>query len=83
MNEKQLLFEMEANSARLERTIVRLWVLLILMLIMLVGTNGAWIYYESQFMDVETTTIEAQQDGSGTNMISGGDLNYGAEGQNN
>ena len=49
---------------------------------MLVATNGAWIWYESQFSDIETT-IEAEQDGSGVNIVSGGDLDYGAEGKDN
>lgn len=50
-------FEFESAQARLERIIIRLWVLLILLIVMLVGTNAAWIYYESQFETIETTTI--------------------------
>lgn len=84
MDEKNLLFSCEANAVRLERTIVRLWILLVLMLIMLVGTNTAWIYYENQFMDSETTMIEAEQDADsgGSNYLVNGD--YGtSESQNN
>ena len=72
MNEKNVLFEAEANAARLERTISRLWVLLILMLLMLVGTNGAWIYYESQFMDVETTVTQELTSDGGNAIINDG-----------
>ena len=50
----------EADMARQERTIKRLWVLLILLIVLFVGSNIAWIAYESQFEDV-VTTIDAEQ----------------------
>lgn len=53
----------EGDMARLERTIKRLWVLCILLTLMLVGTNAGWIWYESQWEVVETTTTqEVDQD---------------------
>ena len=72
----------ESAMARMERTNRRLWITIILLIVMLVGTNGAWIWYESQFTDI-VTTIEAEQDGSGVNIVSGGDLDYGAESEGN
>lgn len=72
----------ESSMARMERQIKRLWITAILLIAMLVVTNGAWILYESQFSDIETT-IEAEQDGSGVNIVSGGDLDYGAESKDN
>lgn len=72
----------ESAMARAERTAKRLWITIILLIVMLVGTNGAWIWYESQFTDI-VTTIEAEQDGSGVNIVSGGDLDYGAESEGN
>ena len=66
----------EAYAAMAERTIKRLWILLILLVVLLVGTNICWLYYESQFTDEVTTTIDATQDGDGYNLISGGSLNY-------
>lgn len=39
----------ESDMARLERTIKRLWILLILLIVLLVGSNVAWLAYESQF----------------------------------
>ena len=69
----------ESSMARMERQIKRLWITVLVLIVMLVATNGAWIWYESQFSDIETT-IEAEQDGSGVNIVSGGDLDYGAEG---
>lgn len=71
---------LESERARSERTFQRMWVLVIVLVILLVGTNGAWLWYESQFETIETT-IEAEQDGSGVNLVSGGDMFYGTEGQ--
>jgi hypothetical protein len=63
----------EADMARQERTIKRLWIVVLLLIVMLVGTNCAWLYYESQFSD-EVTTIEAEQESeSGNNYAVGGD----------
>ena len=72
----------EASMARMERQAKRLWIAVLALIVILVATNGAWIWHESQFSDIETT-IEAEQDGSGVNIVSGGDLDYGAEGESN
>lgn len=72
----------ESSMARMERQIKRLWITVLVLIVILVATNGAWILYESQFSDIETT-IEAEQDGSGVNIVSGGDLDYGAESKDN
>lgn len=72
----------ESAMARAERTTKRLWITVLVLIVMLVSTNGAWIWYESQFSDIETT-IETEQDGSGVNIVSGGDLDYGAESKDN
>lgn len=69
----------EGEMARTERTIKRLWILCIVLVFMLVATNGAWLWHESQFEDVVTTEIEATQDGNGVNVVGGGNVNYGAE----
>lgn len=66
----------ESAQARMERTLGRMWVTIVLLIVLLVGTNLAWIVYESQFEDVH---IEAEQDGNGVNMVGGGDVTYGAE----
>ena len=58
----------EASMARMERQARRLWIAVILLIVLIVGTNGAWIWHESQFSDIETT-IEAEQDGSGVNIV--------------
>lgn len=67
----------EAAMARQERTIKRLWILLILLIVLLVGSNIAWIAYEGQFTEeVVTTEIEAEQETEeGSNYVVGGDMN--------
>lgn len=73
----------ESAMARMERANKRLFVLLIIVISALILTNIGWIYYESQFQVTETSTFEAEQDGDGVNIIGGGDVNYGAESENN
>lgn len=66
----------QSDMARMERTNLRLWILLIVMLVLLVGTNGAWIWRESQFAD-EVVTQEVET-GDGDAIVSGiGDIHYG------
>lgn len=48
--------------ARQERTIKRLWIALILVIVLLVGSNCAWLWYESQFSD-ESWTVTQDVDG--------------------
>ena len=72
----------EASMTRMERQTKRLWIAVLLLIVLMVGTNAAWLYYECQFSDI-VTTIEAEQDGSGVNIVSGGDLDYGAESEDN
>ena len=52
----------ESELARLERIIKKQFVLIIAAVIFLVGTNACWLWYESQFETVETTTQEVTQD---------------------
>lgn len=75
-------FEHEEVMVRMERGNRRLWVLCIILIIALLATNGWWLYTESKYED-SVTTIEAQQDGSGANYISGGDLSFGSESKDN
>ena len=71
-------------AALAERTIKRLWIIIIMLVVLLFGTNAAWIYYESQFSVEEThTEIEQDTDGGGNNYVVGGDFNGEAKGQNN
>ena len=49
-------WEHEHDMARLEIANKRLWILVIIIFAFLVITNGAWLYYESQWEVVEETT---------------------------
>ena len=69
----------EGTMSRFERINRRLWITIILLVVLLVGTNIAWLIYESQF---EGYTITAEQDGEGINIVGGGDIDYGAESNN-
>lgn len=74
----------ESAMARAERTIKRLWILLIIVIVLLVGSNALWIWYEAQWEVVETTTeIEQDTSGSGNNYIVGGDFNGETKDQDN
>lgn len=72
----------ESEMARLERIIKRLWVLCIIIFLAFVTSNAAWLWYESQWQVVETTTqtIEASTEGGGnaTGAIigDGSEVNY-------
>lgn len=68
----------EAAMSRFERINKRLWIALILVIVLLVGSNIAWLIYESSFEYFETS-IEAEQDGDGVNIVGGGDVSYGTE----
>lgn len=64
MEEKMIPYiAFESATARQERTIKRLWILCLVLIIALLGTNAGWIYYESSFEDV-VVTQEATADGS-------------------
>lgn len=80
----QKLYVTEAFAAALERTIQRLFIIILVLIVVLVGTNAAWIWYESQFVD-ETWTFEANADGD-SNAIANGNgevIFYGSESESN
>lgn len=65
----------EADMARMERTVKRLWILLLVLIVLFVGSNLAWVYYEKQLEVVQETEIEQDTDGGGNNYVIGGDFN--------
>lgn len=76
----------EKDQNRLMKIIKWLVIIIVLLVVLLVGSNVGWLIYQSQFETVETVEeviIEAEQDGSGINIVGGGDVDYGTEGQNN
>ena len=70
--------------ARAERAHRRLWIVIIVLIILLAGSNAAWIYYESQFEDVYTEITQENDRGFNNYIGNDGDINnYGeADDQN-
>lgn len=65
----------EGMMARMERTIRRLWILCIVLILLLAGTNAAWLWYENSFEDVVTTneiTQDVNSDGGGDAIVNDG-----------
>lgn len=74
----------ESAMARAERTAKRLWITILILIFLLVGTNMAWVYYENQFEDVVTTTYEADAMDGGNAVINGeGSVNINGESEGN
>lgn len=57
----QLKWEHQANMARAERANHRWFIIALVLLLLLFGTNAGWLAYESQFTD-EIVTQEVWQD---------------------
>ena len=55
MNDSVPFIVFESATARLERTIKRLWIMCVIMFFAFVVSNGLWVYYESQWEVVEST----------------------------
>ena len=64
----------EGTIARAEITIKRLWITILLLIVLLVGTNAGWIWYESQFQYYQTTQEVTQESNHGDNSFIGGDV---------
>lgn len=64
----------EGTIARAEITIKRLWITILLLIVLLVGTNAGWIWYESQFEYSQTTQEVTQESNHGDNSFIGGDV---------
>lgn len=61
-----------------ERTIKRLWIIIILLIVLLFGSNAAWIYYESQFETVQTEITQDNLDGINNYIGNDGDIVNGS-----
>lgn len=76
----------EGILARFERINRRLWKALILLIILLVGSNVAWLIYESQYVeqvtvtqDVDTKESPAYVNGTGRMVVNGKDIPSNSE----
>lgn len=65
----------EGAMVRMERTIKKLWIIIIILIAALLGTNAAWIYYESQFEYFSVT--QENEDGYNNFIGNDGDIYNG------
>ena len=71
----------EGAVARLDRVIKRLYKLIVLLIILLVASNAAWLYYESSFEEIR---IEQENESGYNNFIGNdGDIHNGETDNNN
>lgn len=70
-NDKAMIpyFAHEGEMVRMERVVKRLWITVILLIVLLVGTNTIWIIYENSFEEVVIT----QENEDGYNSFIGED----------
>ena len=73
----------ESAMARAERQSKRLVAIIILLILLLVGSNIGWLVYESQFEDYVITQEVEQEADNGENHFIGGDYIGETKSQNN
>ena len=59
----------ESSMARMERQIKRLWVTILTLIFLLVGSNCAWLWWNHQWENVESWEITQENDGANNNFI--------------
>lgn len=67
----------ESDMSRLERQLKRLWIVILVLIFLLVGTNCAWLWYESQLETVETVeeiVVDADENGIANYIGNDGDI---------
>ena len=59
----------ELAFAFAERMVRRLWVTILVLIFLLVGTNGAWLWWSNQWETVESWEITQENEGGYNNYI--------------
>lgn len=67
----------EGMVERVSRTNKRLWVMCMLLILLLVGTNALWLYYESQWEVIETEITQENEHGYNNYIGNNGDIYNG------
>ena len=62
-------YDIDLLSAMAERTIKRLWIIILVLIIALIGTNGAWLWWSNQWETVESWEISQENEGGNNNYI--------------
>ena len=76
-------YAVDIVSAFAQNTIKKLWIVIIILIVLLAGTNAAWIIYESQYEIIETEVTQTNDRGFNNFIGNDGDIIYGyADDQN-
>jgi hypothetical protein len=59
----------ESAMARMERITKRLWITILTLIFLLVGSNCVWIWWNSQWETVESWEITQENEGGNNNYI--------------
>ena len=59
----------EFAMARAERTAKRLWITILTLIFLLVGSNCAWLWWNNQWETVESWEITQENEGGNNNYI--------------
>ena len=73
----------EADMTRMERVVRRLWILCIILALALVGSNVAWVIYESSFETVSTSVMQENESGYNNFIGNDGDIKNGTTDSDN
>ena len=72
----------ESAMARSERHSKKLWIIILVLIVALLGTNLAWIIYENSFEEVVTTEeiiVDAEDNGNANYSGQDGDIYNGED----
>ena len=69
----------ESLAEKNDRQQKRLIAVILTLVFLLFASNIAWIIYLNQYDYVDSMEISSEQDGEGVNIIGAGDVDYGAE----
>lgn len=88
MEEKDVPFKVyESAQARADERFKKMWIIIITLIVLLVGSNFGWLVYESQYQDVVTTTQTVSQNtadgGNNSNYFYGGEDGAASSDNNN
>lgn len=70
-------YTVDIIAALAKHSITRLWITIILLIVLLFGSNAAWIIRESQFVETETTITQENEDGYNNFIGNDGDIQNG------
>ena len=73
----------EGAMSRFERINRRLWIALIVLIVLLVGSNISWLIYESQYEYYQTSVTQESDTGANNYIGNDGDITNGETDNNN